>query len=58
MIQQVAHTEPGGDPAEVGLALAVACALHAPTGRAPELPVKAAVRTGRPAPARRRTVRA
>ncbi|MDT0388195.1 hypothetical protein [Streptomyces dubilierae] len=58
MIQQVAHTEPGGDPAGAGPAPAVAYALHAPSGRAPELPVKAARGTGRPAPARRRTVRA
>ncbi|MEW2610509.1 hypothetical protein AB0937_09910 [Streptomyces sp. NPDC047880] len=37
MIQQVVHTEPGEDPAAVGPALAVAYALHAPTGRAAEL---------------------
>ncbi|MFB6849322.1 hypothetical protein ACFCXS_31320 [Streptomyces sp. NPDC056373] len=38
MIQQVVHTEPGGeDPAAIGPALAVAYALHAPTGRAAEV---------------------
>ncbi|MEU1004298.1 hypothetical protein [Streptomyces tibetensis] len=37
MIQQVVHTEPGGDPTAVALALAVAYALHAPTGRAAEV---------------------
>jgi hypothetical protein len=60
MIQQVAHTESGGDPAEVGLALAVAYELHAPTDRAPEVAtttVTAARRAGRAATARRRTVR-
>ncbi|MEU4487276.1 hypothetical protein [Streptomyces purpurascens] len=60
MIQQVEHTESGGDPAGVGLALAVAYALHAPTGRAPEVATtgaKAARRAGRAA-ARRRTARA
>ncbi|MGI5426805.1 hypothetical protein [Streptomyces sp. CA-179760] len=54
MIQQIAHTESGGDPAGVGLALAVAYELHAAT-RAPEV---AARRAGRAATARRRTVRA
>ncbi|GHD12869.1 hypothetical protein GCM10010313_37050 [Streptomyces violarus] len=61
MIQQIAHTESGGDPAGVGLALAVAYALHAPTGRAPELaatPATAARRAGRATAARRRTARA
>ncbi|MFJ7178257.1 hypothetical protein ACIQXA_18045 [Streptomyces massasporeus] len=59
MIQQVAHTESGGDPAGVGPALAVAYELHAPTGRAPEVAAtaKAARRAGRAA-ARRRTARA
>ncbi|MFE6198284.1 hypothetical protein [Streptomyces sp. NPDC057838] len=57
MIQQVTHTQPGGDPADTGLALAVAYALHVPTGRAPEVPTGAGRRTGRPAPARRRAVR-
>ncbi|MFC9130506.1 hypothetical protein ACFT4A_27150 [Streptomyces sp. NPDC057099] len=59
MIQQFAHTESGGDPAGVGLALAVAYALHAPTAaaRAPEVAAKAARRSGRAA-ARRRTARA
>ncbi|GGX24490.1 hypothetical protein [Streptomyces lomondensis] len=46
MIQQVAHTEPGTDPAGVALALAVAYALHAPAGRAPEV-APAAARSGR-----------
>ncbi|MFI8167841.1 hypothetical protein ACIGAN_15945 [Streptomyces sp. NPDC085931] len=54
MIQQVAHTEPGGDPAKVGLALAVAYALHAPAGRAPEVPITPARHPVRPASARRR----
>ncbi|MFD5159481.1 hypothetical protein [Streptomyces hawaiiensis] len=60
MIQQIAHAEPGGDPAGVGLALAVAHELHAPAGRAPEVSAKAAKatrRAGRAATARRRTVR-
>jgi hypothetical protein len=51
------HTEPGGDPAAFGLALAVARALHAPAGRAPEVPAEAPRRGGRPATARRRAVR-
>lgn len=61
MIQQVEHTATGVGPADLGLALAVAGALHAPTApsRAPEL---ATVRlsAGRRATAsrsRRRTVR-
>ncbi len=60
MIQQIAHTESGGDPAGVGLALAVAYALHAPTGRAPEVatPTATTPRAGRAAAARRRTARA
>ncbi|MCK8438403.1 hypothetical protein G3I77_36990 [Streptomyces sp. D2-8] len=60
MIQQVVHAEPGGDPAAVGPALAVASALHAPTGRAPEVAPAAATatrRTSRTAAARRRTAR-
>ncbi|WP_180989544.1 hypothetical protein [Streptomyces cahuitamycinicus] len=57
MIQQVVHTEPGEDPAAVGLALAVASALHAPVSRAPEVPAKAPRRGGRAATARRRAVR-
>ncbi|MGX1561408.1 hypothetical protein [Streptomyces sp. NPDC055506] len=60
MIQQIAHTESGGDPAGVGLALSVAYELHAPTSRAPEVAAataKAARRAGRAA-ARRRTARA
>ncbi|MFF6949439.1 hypothetical protein ACFZAD_12365 [Streptomyces iakyrus] len=57
MIQQTVHTEPGADPAAVGLALAVAYALHAPAGRAPEVPAEAPRRGGRAAPARRRAVR-
>ncbi|AMW11343.1 hypothetical protein A4E84_18630 [Streptomyces qaidamensis] len=56
MIQQTVRTEPGGDPAAVGPALAVAYALHAPAGRAPEVPPKARRRGGRAAPARRRAV--
>ncbi|MFC9679084.1 hypothetical protein [Streptomyces sp. NPDC056948] len=60
MIQQVAHTESGGDPGGVGLALAVAYELHAPTGaaRAPEVANASARRAGRAATARRRTARA
>ncbi|GAA2938302.1 MULTISPECIES: hypothetical protein [Streptomyces] len=61
MIQQIAHTESGGDPAGAGLALAVAYELHAPTGRAPEVATPtatAARRAGRAAAARRRTARA
>ncbi|MER7483514.1 hypothetical protein ABTX60_38765 [Streptomyces sp. NPDC126510] len=61
MIQQVVHTEPGGgDPAAIGQALAVAYALHAPTGRPAEVAPAATTtrRTGRPARARRRTGRA
>ncbi|MFF8016054.1 hypothetical protein [Streptomyces sp. NPDC007929] len=57
MIQQIAHAEPGGDPAGVGLALAVAHELHAPAGRAPEVapaPGTTTRRTGRSAKARRR----
>ncbi|MFE9031617.1 hypothetical protein ACFYOA_36070 [Streptomyces iakyrus] len=57
MIQQMVHTEPGADPAAVGPALAVAYALHAPAGRAPEVPAKAPRRGGRAATARRRAVR-
>lgn len=55
MIQQVVHTEPGGDPAAVGLALAVASTLHAPTGRAPEVAPAAPRRASRATAARRRT---
>ncbi|MER5830288.1 hypothetical protein ABT116_05540 [Streptomyces sp. NPDC002130] len=59
MIQQVVHTEPGGgDPAAIGPALAVACALHAPTGRAAEVAAATATRrTSRPARARSRAGR-
>ncbi|MYS90412.1 MULTISPECIES: hypothetical protein [Streptomyces] len=61
MIEQVAHEEPGWDPAGVGLALAVAYALHAPTGRAPEVASAKARPAGRAAArraaARRRKVR-
>ncbi|MFF5372115.1 hypothetical protein [Streptomyces sp. NPDC013187] len=60
MIQQMVHTEPGGDPAGVGLALAVARELHAPAGRAPEVAPTAATATraaSRPARARRRAAR-
>ncbi|MEU4469261.1 hypothetical protein AB0G20_37165 [Streptomyces sp. NPDC024017] len=57
MIQQVVHTEPSGDPAAVGPALAVASALHAPTGRAPEVAPAATRRASRAAAARRRTAR-
>jgi hypothetical protein len=32
MIQHIAHAEPGGDPAGIGPALAVAHELHAPGG--------------------------
>ncbi|MER5473314.1 hypothetical protein ABZX90_32660 [Streptomyces sp. NPDC002935] len=57
MIKHVAHTAAGGDPAGLGLALAVARELHAPARRAPEL----APAVSRPAPrrtsTRRRTVR-
>ncbi|MEV0241996.1 hypothetical protein AB0I06_18980 [Streptomyces sp. NPDC050674] len=37
MIERVAHPEPGGDPAGIGLPLAVAHELHPPTGRAAEV---------------------
>lgn len=58
MIEQVVHTEPGGDPAAIGLALAVASALHAPTGRAAETaPATATRRASRAGKARRRAVR-
>ncbi|KOW00086.1 hypothetical protein ADK65_16560 [Streptomyces sp. NRRL B-1140] len=59
MIQQVVHTEPGGDPAAVGLALAVAYALHPATARAAEVAPAATTprRTGRSARARRRAGR-
>ncbi|MCX3286500.1 hypothetical protein OR263_07200 [Streptomyces sp. NEAU-H22] len=57
MIEQVVHTEPGGDPAAVGLALTVAYALHAPTGRAAETAPAATRRASRAGKARRRTVR-
>ena len=57
MIEQVVHTEPGGDPAAIGLALAVASALHAPTGRAAETAPAATRRTSRAGKARRRAVR-
>jgi hypothetical protein len=58
MIQQVVHTEPGGDdPAAVGPALAVAYALHPPTGRAAEVAATATRRTSRSARARRRAGR-
>ncbi|MFF5966826.1 hypothetical protein ACFY64_24465 [Streptomyces collinus] len=48
MIQQMVHTEPGGDPAGVGLALAVARELHPPAGRAPEVAPTAATATRAP----------
>ncbi|MEU6914888.1 hypothetical protein [Streptomyces olindensis] len=57
MIEQVAHTEPGTDPAQVALALAVAHALHAPTARAPEVAPAPTGTTHRHRTARRRTVR-
>ncbi|MFF7378524.1 hypothetical protein ACIP4Q_19580 [Streptomyces massasporeus] len=58
MIEQVVHAEPGGDPAAIGLALAVASALHAPTGRAAEMaPATATHRTSRAGKARRRAPR-
>ncbi|MEU6469805.1 hypothetical protein ABZ927_31780 [Streptomyces massasporeus] len=58
MIEQIVHAEPGGDPAAIGLALAVASALHAPTGRAAELaPATATHRTSRAGKARRRAPR-
>ncbi|MEU7718071.1 hypothetical protein [Streptomyces tibetensis] len=58
MIQRMVHTEPGDDPAAVGLALAVAHALHAPTGRAAEVAAPtAARRTSRSVRARRGAAR-
>ncbi|MGW0294310.1 hypothetical protein [Streptomyces tuirus] len=58
MIEQMVHTEPGADPAAIGLALAVASALHAPTGRAAETaPAPATRRAGRAGKARRRALR-
>ncbi|MEU0435896.1 hypothetical protein [Streptomyces sp. NPDC006290] len=57
MIKRVPHTAAVGDPAGLGLALAVARELHTPARRAPEL----APAVSRPAPRRasghRRTVR-
>jgi hypothetical protein len=61
MIQHIAHAEPGGDPAGIGPALAVAHELHAPAGRAPGVASTAAAtatrRTSRSARARRRASR-
>jgi hypothetical protein len=59
MIQQVVHREPGGDdPAAIGPALAVAYALHPPTGRAAEVAAATATRrTSRSARTRRRAGR-
>ncbi|MEU0220128.1 hypothetical protein ABZ281_35910 [Streptomyces sp. NPDC006265] len=57
MIEQVVHTDPGGDPAAIGLALTVASALHAPTGRAAETAPAETRRTSRTGKARRRAVR-
>lgn len=58
MIEQVVHTEPGGDPAAIGLALAVASALHAPTVRAAEMAPATATRgTSRAGKARHRALR-
>ncbi|MZF89991.1 hypothetical protein [Streptomyces sp. SID5643] len=59
MIQRVVHAEPGGDAAAVGLALAVAYALHAPPGRAAEVAATDSTtrRRSRPARARRRAGR-
>ncbi|MFI6338448.1 hypothetical protein [Streptomyces sp. NPDC050535] len=54
-IKQVSHSAVGGDPAGLGLALAVARELHAPVSRAPEVSTVAARRPRR-TPARRRTV--
>ncbi|AXE86901.1 hypothetical protein [Streptomyces sp. Go-475] len=56
MIEQVAHTESGTDPAQVAPALAVAYALHAPAPRAPEVaPAAARTARGAAAPAGERT---
>lgn len=61
MIQQVSHPVAGSGPADLGLALEVAYALHAPAARrAPEVaqataPARpAALRTGAGARSRRR----
>lgn len=56
-IQHVAHTEAGDDPAGLGLALAVARALHSPARRAPELAPAVSRPAARRAQDRRRTVR-
>lgn len=54
-IKQVTHAVAGDDPAGLGLALAVARALHTPVSRAPEV-ATATARPSRRTPARRRTV--
>ncbi|MGW0612609.1 hypothetical protein [Streptomyces sp. NPDC002788] len=57
MIQQVAHAEPGADPAGVGTALAVAYELHPPARRAPEVAPAAAAGAAERAAGRRRSAR-
>ncbi|WP_432119660.1 hypothetical protein [Streptomyces sp. bgisy032] len=57
MIRKVAHARTGTGPAETGLALAVAHALHPPASRAPEVAAPAARRAARATAARRRTAR-
>ncbi|MGW7265736.1 hypothetical protein [Streptomyces sp. NPDC054842] len=52
--RQVAHSAAGGDPAGLGLALAVARRLHPPLTRAPEV-APAAARPARADRIRRRT---
>ncbi|WP_200306755.1 hypothetical protein [Streptomyces adelaidensis] len=60
-IQQISHdVETAGDPAGLGLALAVAAALHTPVTRAPEVApaARTAARRNTAARLHRRTVRA
>ncbi|MFF0023577.1 hypothetical protein ACFYQQ_23875 [Streptomyces sp. NPDC005496] len=52
--RQVVHSAAGGDPAGLGLALAVARELHPPLARAPEV-APAAARPVRANRTRRRT---
>ncbi|MFF3330209.1 hypothetical protein ACFYWX_11705 [Streptomyces sp. NPDC002888] len=54
MIKQVSHTVTGVGAADLGLALGVAYALHAPVSRAPEVAVVARTSAGRRATARSR----
>ncbi|MGW0497796.1 hypothetical protein ACWD0Z_20960 [Streptomyces sp. NPDC003007] len=60
MLQRIAPAEPGGEPAGIGPALAVASVLHPATGRTTEVAPTAATatrRTSRSAKDRRRASR-